>query len=354
MILNIEGVSFLPGDRVTCCVERYGIRHEIDGHIYFNEPSHFWLCHDIPSLNGSESPDKIGHIYSWLVNINVRTGSISSREVSDFRHDGDSLVRKDAIIDEDLLAFFYSNGYHDFLNIFRYKIDLFDEFSEYSISENQGFIVLKNDNKNMEIKLGRFVRQMALNFNTFLYKTPFKKMEITDRIIEEIHNKFIAYQSDKSTNFEFLSGEDILRGYSSEMYYNTSGVSGTIHKSCMTDHSEFLKLYTKNPNQIKLAVLKINNGIAARCLVWTNMDGKQFFDRIYHHSDWMEHLIIGKLNKLGIKSLYAQSGQVVKLDNWKFDKYPYLDGFYYFNDIDGLLFYNGNLKSLRSTEGHLN
>ena len=89
-----------------------------------------------------------------------------------------------------------------------------------------------------------------------------------------MHNKFVTFQSNDNCLITFLSGEKILEGYNRKNYYGEDG--GTLHKSCMTNKFNFLNLYTHNPNQIKLAVIYINDKVAARCFVWTTIDGKQY------------------------------------------------------------------------------
>jgi hypothetical protein len=213
-----------------------------------------------------------------------------------------------------------------------------------------GFIVLGGEKKKMEIKLGRFIRQMAIKFNEIISESPLKKLEISDKLIENIHNKFISYQKGNDCMISFLEGDKIDIGYTKTNYLHTMG--GTLHNSCMTDKLNFIEIYKSNPNQVKLAVIYIGDKVAARTLVWTDINGIKYSDRVYYKYDWLNDFMTDKLRKMGIDPIWEKSIRVVKLDKWKFDYYPYVDSFFYMDKENGVLVsLQNNYVSLRNTNG---
>jgi uncharacterized pyridoxamine 5'-phosphate oxidase family protein len=118
-----------------------------------------------------------------------------------------------------------------------------------------------------------------------------------------------------------------------------------------------LSLYTKNPNQVQLAVVNIDGKIAARVFVWTTVSGERVYDRIYFAYEWLNSFVSGKLEKMGIKPIIKENFQMVQLENWTFEQYPYLDHFYTFNVEKGYLLWtnvdNVKIRHLRNTDGRL-
>lgn len=84
-------------------------------------------------------------------------------------------------------------------------------------------------------------------------------------------------------NFEIVTGDDILKYYDKNNYYNRSG---SLNSSCMrtADHENKLRFYTKNSN-ISLIIFKLNDKILGRALLWTTTTGEKVMDRIYVNDD---------------------------------------------------------------------
>jgi len=346
--------TYISGDRVTCTINGKSIKDACI-HIYDYDvnTTRAWICHNDSEHCGSSSPHMHGYRYSWAFHL-----SQDGRTTDDVRNLQPEIngieMKQNHSIDDEIQHFLNFNGFQELLILFRYKYGIFDEFESYEMGEGDGCIKLKNDRKSVEIKLSRFVRQMALKLNEFAANNKYiSKLDITDKFIELIHNKFVSYQKDSSQMISFLSGEDILKGYTRSFYLDKDG--GTIHKSCMVDRHEFLKIYTQNPNQVDLAVIYIDGKIASRCVIWTATDGKKYSDRIYYRHDWLENLMKEKLRKNGILPISEQTVKSVQLEKWKFEYYPYADSFYFLDSKNGTLWSIQTEKfgQLRNTNGRI-
>jgi len=103
----------------------------------------------------------------------------------------------------------------------------------------------------------------------------------------------------------------------------------------MTDHYDYLELYTKNSN-VELAILYLLDKVIARCLVWKS-DNEKFFDTIYSNYEWATLSLEDELTKLGIKKTKLISTPVyIKLDYIP-QYYPYVDTFYNLNTFNKVL-----------------
>lgn len=129
---------------------------------------------------------------------------------------------------------------------------------------------------------------------------------------------------------------------------------GILNKSCMRGKtgSDTLSIYTKNPNQIKMLVRKDSKGkVLGRCLLWHGNDGAKYFDRIYVNSikevgDFYKWLFINKYiniykgNEGYIGKNMSEEFLSIKLDNVKFEKYPYVDTFMHLNIFNNTVYKN--------------
>ena len=356
-MIRIGKYDIKSGDRVTFRIYDDQI---IDSKIFISEydlknfRSGFcdrvgaWLCHNFNRHHGDESSNLLGYRYSWAITI-TRTGDISE-EIIDFKPLLPGIEFKEKFdIDFDLKHFLHTNKYESLIQLFWIKIGIFDEYHRYESSKD-GLILLKNDKKSVEIKLSRFIKQLSTKFNELVDDV--SKLDIDDKTIEAINNKFISYQKSEEFAITFLSGSDILSGYDRNNYH--PGQGGTLHKSCMVDRFDFLEIYTENPNQVKLAVVYIDKKIAARGFVWNATDGKMYSDRIYYNQDWLEDFTKEKLRKMGIDPISDHNFRTVQLEKWEFKYYPYMDNMYHFDKENGVLLnYNSGIRQLRSTNGNL-
>jgi len=160
--------------------------------------------------------------------------------------------------------------------------------------------------------------------------------------------------------YEELKGEDIRWAYLEDNYYQSTGDLGN---SCMRYKKcqDYLDIYVHNPEVISLGILKRENRIAARSLIWYNKynstDPKRFHDRIYFHNEESKIILQAKFNTLNYCNVYKDNlnpDLSIKLKHIEFDQYPYMDSFRYLNP-NGYIHTsenNSNCLCLDSTEGY--
>jgi len=336
--ININGFDFKSGDSVTCEIDGVDIS---DAKIFINGGD-IYICHSNRNREGNSSPDKLGYPFSWVFRIlddGTLTDNVKKLSLSILS----SLKKRHVTFSNDLDNFIYSYNC-DIMKYVQYEIGLFPEYTEYHISDKLGFIKMSNDNRSMEIKIGRMLKQIPSKLDS----TTGVKIKLTDSYIESMVNSYISFQNMCKTEIEYLVGRDILMGYTRD---NQVAGDSTLNSSCMNDKHDFLQLYTNNPNKVKLAIIKSGGKIAARALVWETEDGKRY-DRVYYRFDWQEKLMKSKLESVGITSIKMEDVAIVKLDVSDFEHYPYLDSLYIFDKKCGRLIYiNDSVKHLRSANG---
>lgn len=206
-----------------------------------------------------------------------------------------------------------------------------------------------------KIKIGRIVRALLKS----------SQIEFTDKEIEEFVNAYkstIDILNDAFNKFDVVSGKDLLYFYKLDNYAEESG---TLGNSCMaTVDSDFLYIYSGNPEQVKLVILYDSNGkivdsryksgkIMGRALLWKLDDGEMFMDRIYtindsdvelfkkfaERNDWWYKRRQDSSNKFIIdKGTDSKTNPILKtkLKNWD-DEYPYVDSLTYFDSETGYI-----------------
>lgn len=169
----------------------------------------------------------------------------------------------------------------------------------------------------------------------------------TDKEREEFVNQFkAALLEEDGSKFELVSGDEIIKWYNFENYIKSIG---TLGDSCMRYPrcSDYFEIYTKNPEVCQLLILREGDKILGRALVW-NIKGNgvgtdYFMDRVYSINDSTKALFNDWCDKKGYlrKYNYNQSqtkrfllnGEElyetleIKLKNWEFHLYPYMDTF---------------------------
>lgn len=199
-----------------------------------------------------------------------------------------------------------------------------------------------------EIGVGRGIRALLLTTGE----------KFLDKDIEEFVNLYkatIDKMNDKFSFFDLVSGDDIHHWYHRDNYYERKG---TLGGSCMSSAREsWLEIYTANPNQVKLIILKSQNDdekIIGRSLLWTLTDGKKFMDRVYTINDSDVQLFREYAKENGWYTKYhnsstsnnsaiAPEGGVVSLeltvilDKKDYDNFPYLDTLKHFTPGVGKL-----------------
>lgn len=200
------------------------------------------------------------------------------------------------------------------------------------------------------MKIGRLARQV---------------LELNGSKVSDVElNKFVDLwkaaidgKDIKEENFAFVKGEDIKYWYNLNQYLEQSG---TLGNSCMRDpnKSSFLNIYSNNPEVCSLLILKKDNKLIARALVWKlikPVDGFDYYlDRIYTindsdvnvvtdiYIDWLRKnnsiKDFKRENLLCYTTLDFRATKIdVKLNKWKFDYYPYMDSFIFFKIKEGEL-----------------
>lgn len=190
-----------------------------------------------------------------------------------------------------------------------------------------------------EINVGRAMRALLTS----------AKIEFTTKELEDFVNDFkssVDLYGGKFKDFELVSGEKIRYWYHENNYGEGSS---TLHSSCMRyeECQDYLDIYVMNPEVCSLLILKKEDKIIARALVWTLKDGKKFMDRVYYVNDSDVNLYreYAKANQIYAKqyngssadnSVYDFDGNQttvhisVNVNHSYYDKYPYMDTLKYF------------------------
>ena len=186
-------------------------------------------------------------------------------------------------------------------------------------------------------KIGRAVRQLlAANGK-----------EVSDKEIERFVNsyKIIWDELNKPLNIEIVSGEKIREWYHESKYH---GGGGQLNGSCMRYPAcqRFLDIYTKNPEQCQLVILKSDDGkLLGRALLWKCSDDSTsnrrekvdlYLDRVYtvldHDREKIKNHVISLFPGKKILTHLAQDDITnikVALEFADFERYPYMDSLYF-------------------------
>jgi hypothetical protein len=226
------------------------------------------------------------------------------------------------------------------------------------------------------IKIGRFA-QALLNDPDVIEDLELSFVEdniqgLTPRDYEEFVNLYKSEFTVVSNEFKLIKGDEISYYY--DVYNHAYGDKGQLGSSCMryTKCQEYFSIYQKNPEVCQLlAYVNQDNKVLGRALVWKlekKVDGcpaEYFMDRIYSHSDsdmlkfqnyakeqgWV---MKNKNTSDIVESLFFNyNGQVflshvyVKLDNFNFKKFPFVDTLSFLHPVSGKLH---NIKGKNTLE----
>lgn len=107
----------------------------------------------------------------------------------------------------------------------------------------------------------------------------------------------------------------------------------------------FFDIYTKNPDQVSMAVIRKNhNHVVARAILYVTTKGEKIYTRTYG----LQNKLASLLEADGYR-LWDEEDEV-KLDNWEFAQYPYLDSLQSLDMDLGIINY-GKGNFLDSTRG---
>lgn len=176
--------------------------------------------------------------------------------------------------------------------------------------------------------------------------------DISAKDVEVFSNLYRAEARKPKFEFRIVTGEDIRRYYHYEYHandYGSLGVSCMRYESCQ----KLFNMYVENSDKISLLVMLNENGrVMGRSLLW-KFDGNKIMDRIYTINDeqltfyfkkwatengyyykaqqnWYNSIQFERLGE-GKKILKFD----IKLKNFDFYYYPYMDTFKFFNPDTG-------------------
>jgi hypothetical protein len=194
-------------------------------------------------------------------------------------------------------------------------------------------------------------RRFAVKPGGFISKL-FK--EIPAREVEKFSNLYRAQSNKAKFTFKVVDGQDIKTYYHINSYAQERGTLGA---SCMKydNCQDYLGIYTENTDKVKLLVmLNEDGGLMGRALLW-DFETVKIMDRIYTIAD-EEFLFQFKkwatdngylykseqnwYNTLFFENLSTEKKELkldIKLDNFQFRRYPYVDTFKFFDEEKGLL-----------------
>jgi hypothetical protein len=193
---------------------------------------------------------------------------------------------------------------------------------------------------------------------------------LKDRDIELFTYAYRSLANRIPFTFKIVNGEDIRCYYHFDSYRHQSGSLGN---SCMKSENcqKYFDLYTNNHKVVSLLVmLDENSKLLGRALLWNCLDVK-VMDRIYtvddehmifHFKKWAidNHYIYKHEQRWNNSLFFEQNGTKVlcrlpvKLDYWKFSKFPYVDTFKFLDRSTGTLYnyiYNDEVRTLCGSDG---
>jgi len=204
----------------------------------------------------------------------------------------------------------------------------------------------------VNIKIGRFIRKI-------IKKEAIERYGITDSSIENFVNLYKSYFNRDYSKLKIVSGSEIKKYYHQDYYHIFNGMRfGSLWNSCMRqpERNMFLDLYSENECIKMLVLLDDDERVKSRALLWNGVQDKNgnkynFMDRIYSFYDHDVNFFIDWAKENGYiykhqqnaksESSFIKDNDVevaklsIKLDNFDFDYYPYLDTFKYMTN-DGI------------------
>ena len=201
-----------------------------------------------------------------------------------------------------------------------------------------------------EVGLGRFVNK--------LFPGKYNSKEV-----EEFVNSFKASLEKVGEHFDLVEGDDIEFWYNSNNY---KAIAGTLGSSCMAQKRNLFDIYTQNQDVCKMLILKEDDKIIGRALVWKlkslnvskDEDPGFFMDRQYtikesdvqkfrnyaidkgwSYKSYNNHHSLGTININGEDKNVSMSVQVKDKD---YNRYPYMDTFRRYDVSNGILYNDDN------------
>jgi len=198
-----------------------------------------------------------------------------------------------------------------------------------------------------EVGLGRFVNKLFPG-------------KYNSKQVEDFVNSFKASLEKQGEYFDLVEGEDIEHWY---WYENYKEKSGTLGSSCMAQKRNLFGIYTQNQDVCKLLILKEDDKIIGRALIWKLVSIRRmgevienveyFMDRQYtiKESDVQKFINYAKekgwcyksYNNHHSYSTVTIDGEeknvymTVKVKDKDYNRYPYMDTFRRYDVSNGIL-----------------
>lgn len=251
--------------------------------------------------------------------------------------------------DSDLFTFAYSNKIKDFIDLEKLKGETNLDY------KNFGYDKEIWSKFRTPIRIGKFIRKIFMD-----------KFEPSGKPGEDVESFTTLIKSKREKNigdFEIVSGNDLIKYYSSKSYTKSRGGGSTLHVSCMMyDRCEpYLNFYVIN--NVELIVMKDDDSnISGRALLWNiskiedRKVNRKFMDRIYTNKytdvqkfidlaiskNWLyKHYQNSHDDTLIIDPSIEKEDKFIRnisVENIKeYKAYPYLDTLKFFNINDGIL-----------------
>lgn len=204
------------------------------------------------------------------------------------------------------------------------------------------------DTKRTDINVGRLFVKILKKLGVSHHQSNI------DELINLYKSSYDKINGNKT--FQLVEGDDILTSYLEDNY---DVKSGQLINSCMRLQKcqEYLNIYCKNPDKVKLLVLKLNpdsDKIIGRALIWTLDNGKTYMDRAYTSFNSDIDLYKTYAKERDYLTYYvSKSDMSVSLKEFDFERYPYMDTLIYLDMDGGVLsnIDNGDCRKLQSTDG---
>jgi hypothetical protein len=237
-----------------------------------------------------------------------------------------------------------------------YHIQNIDDPSYYmvvfdSISDNRkGFTPYYNlPEVKGSVRVGRFINSILdIAFKEKRDIDGYNKSDFTASDIEQFVNAYtskVQFRKNVFEYFEIVSGEDIRHWYLEDNYVNMSGQLGA---SCMRykQCQDYLNIYVQNPEVCQLVIFKNEDKtkIFGRALLWIDVDGKKWIDRVYTSKDSYTNLFIEWSTKNKYNNVYNVNEKVqVEIKNIDYGYYPYMDSLTHFKYDDSKIDNTGQI-----------
>ena len=198
-----------------------------------------------------------------------------------------------------------------------------------------------------EVGLGRFVNK--------LFPGKYSSKEVEDFV-----NSFKASLEKNGEHFDLVEGDDIEFWYNSNNY---KAIAGTLGSSCMAQKRNLFGIYTQNQDVCKMLILKEDDKIIGRALIWKLASIRRMGEAIENVEYFMDRQYTIKESDVQKFKNYAKEKgwcyksynnhhsystvtidgeeknvqMTVKVKDKDYNRYPYMDTFRRYDVSNGIL-----------------